>query len=80
MLSNEALQAARADTISQTKSGALSIPSNPFFGVGPITDATTDEVHSRLPPSISRIDIPVSEGNQSVVERRSNATKFFAAA
>nr|KPN23101.1 hypothetical protein KS05_29725 [Rhizobium brockwellii] len=31
-----------------TKSGAPKLPSNPFFGVGPITDAITDEVDSRL--------------------------------
>ncbi len=31
-----------------TNSGAPGLPSNPFFGVGPITDATIDEVDSRL--------------------------------
>lgn len=48
MIADAELQAARAEAIEQTKDGAPSIPSNPFFGVGPITDATTDEVHSRL--------------------------------
>lgn len=33
---------------SLTISGAPKAPSNPFFGVGPITDATVDEVASRL--------------------------------
>lgn len=31
-----------------TRSGPPKAPSNPFFGVGPITDATTDEVAARL--------------------------------
>ena len=31
-----------------TRSGPPKAPSNPFFGVGPITDATTDEVAGRL--------------------------------
>jgi lactate dehydrogenase-like 2-hydroxyacid dehydrogenase/phosphoserine aminotransferase len=48
MLSDAILQAARADAIEKSAVGAASIPSNPFFGVGPITDATTDEVDSRL--------------------------------
>ena len=48
MISDAELRAARADAIERTKTGAPSIPSNPFFGVGPITDATTDEVDSRL--------------------------------
>lgn len=30
-----------------TRPGPPKAPSNPFFGVGPITDATLDEVHSR---------------------------------
>lgn len=48
MLSDAVLASAREEAIERTKSGAPAIPSNPFFGVGPITDATTDEVHSRL--------------------------------
>jgi lactate dehydrogenase-like 2-hydroxyacid dehydrogenase/phosphoserine aminotransferase len=48
MLSTAELKAARLDAIERTRAGAPAIPSNPFFGVGPITDATTDEVDSRL--------------------------------
>jgi lactate dehydrogenase-like 2-hydroxyacid dehydrogenase/phosphoserine aminotransferase len=48
MISEAELKTQRLDAIEQTKDGAPSIPSNPFFGVGPITDATTDEVDSRL--------------------------------
>jgi lactate dehydrogenase-like 2-hydroxyacid dehydrogenase/phosphoserine aminotransferase len=48
MLSNGELQAARTEAIERTKAGAPAIPFNPFFGVGPITDATKDEVDSRL--------------------------------
>nr|WP_298096231.1 NAD(P)-dependent oxidoreductase [uncultured Shinella sp.] len=47
MISNEDLQAQRLKALELTKDGAPSIPSNPFFGVGPITDATLDEVDSR---------------------------------
>ncbi|RWB67045.1 NAD(P)-dependent oxidoreductase [Mesorhizobium sp.] len=39
-------QLARENTI--TRSGPPKAPSNPFFGVGPITDATIDEVAGRL--------------------------------
>ncbi len=48
MISDAELQAQRFDALELTKNGAPSIPSNPFFGVGPITDATTDEADSRL--------------------------------
>ena len=51
MLSESELQAARIEAIQATKAGVPAIPSNPFFGVGPITDATRDEVDSRLRPS-----------------------------
>ncbi|MDR9777401.1 NAD(P)-dependent oxidoreductase [Rhizobium hidalgonense] len=42
------MQEQRLNALRQTASGAPRLPSNPFFGVGPITDATTDEVDSRL--------------------------------
>ncbi|MBX5068598.1 NAD(P)-dependent oxidoreductase [Rhizobium lentis] len=42
------MQEQRLIALRQTASGAPKLPSNPFFGVGPITDATTDEVDSRL--------------------------------
>ena len=42
------MQEQRLKALELTKSGAPRLPSNPFFGVGPITDATTDEVDSRL--------------------------------
>ncbi|MBB5666652.1 lactate dehydrogenase-like 2-hydroxyacid dehydrogenase/phosphoserine aminotransferase [Rhizobium leguminosarum] len=42
------MQEQRLSALRQTASGAPKLPSNPFFGVGPITDATTDEVDSRL--------------------------------
>ena len=48
MLSTTLLLSMREDAIAKTKDGVGPIPSNPFFGVGPITDATTDEVDSRL--------------------------------
>lgn len=48
MITDQSLQAARIDAIEKSGSGIPAIPSNPFFGVGPITDATTDEVDSRL--------------------------------
>ena len=48
MISDADLQAHRTNAIEQTRHGAPATPSNPFFGVGPITDATTDEVDSRL--------------------------------
>ncbi|MBK5567076.1 NAD(P)-dependent oxidoreductase [Ensifer sp. SSB1] len=42
------MQEQRLDALRLTRSGAPKLPSNPFFGVGPITDATADEVDSRL--------------------------------
>ncbi|MBD9624692.1 phosphoglycerate dehydrogenase [Ensifer sp. ENS06] len=42
------MQEQRLKALELTRSGAPRPPSNPFFGVGPITDATTDEVSSRL--------------------------------
>jgi lactate dehydrogenase-like 2-hydroxyacid dehydrogenase/phosphoserine aminotransferase len=48
LISDAELQAQRLTALELTKAGAPLPPSNPFFGVGPITDATTDEVHSRL--------------------------------
>ncbi|KSV75529.1 phosphoglycerate dehydrogenase [Sinorhizobium sp. GW3] len=42
------MQEQRAKALELTNSGAPRLPSNPFFGVGPITDATVDEVDSRL--------------------------------
>lgn len=48
MISDAELHAQRLDALELTKNSAPSLPSNPFFGVGPITDAATDEVDSRL--------------------------------
>ncbi len=48
MISDTELHAERRAALDLTKGGAPAIPSNPFFGVGPITDATKDEVDSRL--------------------------------
>ena len=48
MIPDANLHAQRLAAIDLTKDGPPPIPSNPFFGVGPITDATTDEVDSRL--------------------------------
>ncbi|MER9139618.1 phosphoglycerate dehydrogenase [Mesorhizobium sp. M0830] len=48
MISDSQLLAHRESALEETRVGAPSIPLNPFFGVGPITDATTDEVDSRL--------------------------------
>ncbi len=42
------MQEQRLKALELTRNGAPELPSNPFFGVGPITDATTDEVDSRL--------------------------------
>jgi lactate dehydrogenase-like 2-hydroxyacid dehydrogenase len=42
------LKAQRLAAIKLTENGAPAAPTNPFFGVGPITDATTDEANSRL--------------------------------
>ena len=43
----EQLKAQRAASIEATRSGPPARTSNQFFGVGPITDITTDEVDSR---------------------------------
>ncbi|SMO85491.1 NAD(P)-dependent oxidoreductase [Paracoccus laeviglucosivorans] len=48
MITDGELIAHRKSALNDTRNGAPAIPSNPFFGVGPITDATTDEVDSRL--------------------------------
>ncbi|MBY3218400.1 phosphoglycerate dehydrogenase [Rhizobium laguerreae] len=48
MTNIEQMQEQRLEALRLTKSGTPKLPSNPFFGVGPITDATTDEVDSRL--------------------------------
>lgn len=48
MISDSDLFAHRLEAMKRTEGGAPSLPTNPFFGVGPITDATTDEVDSRL--------------------------------
>ncbi|NKK68905.1 phosphoglycerate dehydrogenase [Rhizobium leguminosarum bv. viciae] len=48
MTNIEQMQEQRLEALRLTKSGRPKLPSNPFFGVGPITDATTDEVDSRL--------------------------------
>ncbi|MGV3550314.1 NAD(P)-dependent oxidoreductase [Rhizobium sp.] len=48
MISDADLKAQRLAAIELSMAGAPLPPSNPFFGVGPITDATTDEVDSRL--------------------------------
>lgn len=44
----EELKTQRLQAIALTENGAPAAPSNPFFGVGPITDATTDELDARL--------------------------------
>lgn len=48
MISDSDLFAHRIEGLKLTEGGAPPLPTNPFFGVGPITDATTDEVDSRL--------------------------------
>jgi lactate dehydrogenase-like 2-hydroxyacid dehydrogenase/phosphoserine aminotransferase len=48
MANAEDLRAQRERTLEATSSGPPSRTSNPFFGVGPITDATVDEVDARL--------------------------------
>ncbi|MBN9054895.1 MAG: phosphoglycerate dehydrogenase [Rhizobiales bacterium] len=48
MMNIAQMQEQRLEAIRLTGAGAPGLPSNPFFGVGPITDATTDEVDSRL--------------------------------
>lgn len=42
------LKAQRLASLKLSEGGAPRAPSNPFFGVGPITDATIDEVDARL--------------------------------
>ena len=48
MMNVAQMQEQRLEAIRLTGAGAPRLPSNPFFGVGPITDATTDEVDSRM--------------------------------
>lgn len=48
MLTDGELLAHRESALAATRTGAPAVPSNPFFGVGPITDAATDEADSRL--------------------------------
>lgn len=43
MLTDDVLNAARLAAIRATRGGAPAVPSNPFFGVGPISDGSTDE-------------------------------------
>ncbi|QUX94055.1 phosphoglycerate dehydrogenase [Marinomonas sp. CT5] len=47
MTSIEQLKSARASALSLTKNGAPQATSNQFFGVGPITDMTQNEVDAR---------------------------------
>lgn len=44
------LKAQRLAAMKLTEAGAPAAPSNPFFGVGPITDGTRDEVDARFRP------------------------------
>ena len=48
MANAQALKAHRDQALEMTLSGPPARTSNPFFGVGPITDATSDEVDARL--------------------------------
>lgn len=48
MLATDILRAAREAALDATRSGPPVRPSNPFFGVGPISDGSTDEVDRRL--------------------------------
>ncbi|MTH64250.1 NAD(P)-dependent oxidoreductase [Paracoccus shanxieyensis] len=48
MMTDGQLIAARDAALEQTRNGPPTAPGNPFFGVGPITDATLDEADSRL--------------------------------
>lgn len=48
MMNIAQMQEQRLEAIRLAGPDAPRLPSNPFFGVGPITDATTDEVDSRL--------------------------------
>ena len=43
----ETLKRQHADTLAATAGGPPPRTSNPFFGVGPITDAVADEVEAR---------------------------------
>jgi phosphoserine aminotransferase len=48
MLTREFLVAAREAALDATRAGPPAAPSSPFFGVGPISDGSTDEVDRRL--------------------------------
>ncbi|MGF6177982.1 NAD(P)-dependent oxidoreductase [Ensifer sp. 4252] len=48
MMNTVQMQEQRLKALELTRLGAPARPSNSFFGVGPITDATTDEVDGRL--------------------------------
>lgn len=48
MISDARILRDREEAQELTKNGAPEKPSNPFFGVGPISDVTRDEVDSRL--------------------------------
>ena len=48
MANAQTLKAQRDKTLELTRSGPPARTSNPFFGVGPITDGTLDEVDARL--------------------------------
>ena len=47
MASTDQLNAARLASLAATAAGAPTPTSNPFFGVGPITDMTRDEIDAR---------------------------------
>lgn len=48
MLTTDILRAAREAALDATRAGPPTRPSNPFFGVGPISDGLSDEVDRRL--------------------------------
>ena len=48
MMTRESLRAAREAALDATRAGPPAPPSSPFFGVGPISDGSTDEVDRRL--------------------------------
>ena len=48
MPATDTLRAAREAALDATRAGPPARPSNPFFGVGPISDGSTDEVDRRL--------------------------------
>ncbi|MGP9590363.1 hypothetical protein [Halomonas sp. AOP42-B2-16] len=48
MLTTDILRAALKTALAATHAGPPALPSNPFFGVGPISDGSTDEVDRRL--------------------------------